>query len=277
MEKFLGWECEEIKSLLSFILERHDISRMEIFKKWAKENCRDMFSVRNFFYKLKNKSLNKTSFLGFNKTELNKIFCLDFGKVSSKKLLQNILPVSQKSVRAVCLGLAKNNLKLMTCYQNKYRNLLKNNKKEVLETMKELEKNGIKTRNPYNNIIQMKSKSTKLTEGDIKNLFMGLVRLIKRNAEEEVLLSLKQEAEFANTTLQNALVDLRRNKLLVEELKDENKKLKQEFLLVKNNLAKSEAQNLSNMMEVQNLAYSERMTELKKFLSSLNLKENQNT
>jgi len=209
---------------------------------------------------------------------MEKIFNMKhFNSQNIRDLLCAILPMeNQKSVRGACLRLAKGDNALMVRYQNKYRNILKNNKKEVLEVMQDLRNKGVVSRNPYREegkIISMPSRQKEITDTDMKALFMGLVNLIKRNAEREVSQEIAKEMQFSNDTLQMTLIDLRRKQLLVQELQEQNKKLKQNLTVVQNNLAVSQSQNLSNMLQVQNLVDSRKMKDLKEFIQKLHLKQ----
>ncbi len=273
--KFFGWQSEEVKAFLNFVFENKVLPLSAIFKKWSKQSSRDSFSVRNWFYKVRKEFFrNKNVFesLGLEKSFLTKVFKeKHFSPENEKFVLYEILKSNSGSVRSACIGLANGDKSLMSRYQNKYQNVIKNKKEEVLKIMKDLNSKGIEIRNPYknDNIVKMERKKEFLSDADIKSLFMGLVRLVKKSAEKEVGDSLKREAEFANSTLQKALVDLRRNKLLVEELRAQNKKLKEEFVVIQNSLAQSQAQKLSYMREVENLVASEKMQDLKNFVKEL--------
>ena len=273
-EKIFGWSFSLAKSLIMSVLQNDGKPLTFVFKKFALENSRATHSVRNYYYKLEQSlKADKKLLSRFNlsKKEVEKLFnSHHFSSVTEKELLYKILPLeNQKSVRSACLKLAKNDTNLMVRYQNKYRNLIKNKKAEVIKVMEELTDKGIQTRNPYGNNIVVMQKKHEITEGQLKSIFMGLVRLIKEHATEEAEQSIKTEMQFANNTLQATLIDLRRKQLLIEELKRENDKLKKSFLVAKENLAKSQSQNLSNMLEIQSLVSSKKMQDLKNFIENL--------
>ena len=273
-EKIFGWSFSLAKSLIMSVLQNDKKPLTFVFKKFALENSRATHSVRNYYYKLiETLQADKKLLSRFNLSndEVKKLFnSHHFSSVTEKELLLKILPLkNQKSVRSACLQLAKNDTNLMVRYQNKYRNLIRNKKAEVIKVMEELTKKGIKTRNPYGNNIVVMQREHKLTEGQLKSVFMGLVRLIKEHATEEAEQNIKTEMQFANNTLQATLIDLRRKQLLIDELKKENDSLKKSFLVAKENLAKSQAQNLSNMLEIQNLVSSKKMQDLKNFIEGL--------
>lgn len=278
MEKVLGWDLESAKSLVRFVLQNKNLPKSTIFNKFARSYSRQVFSVRNYFYKLckmlkKDKNISKM--LQLKPAEVKQILgSTHFSLALKQKLLRAVLKTEgQKSVRSACLKLAGGDMELMVRYQNKYRNLIKNNKEEVLKIMDELKNKNIEIRNPFeSNIVQMPKVQKTLSDADIKTLFMGLVKLIKKTAEQEVSDSLKKEAEFASNALQTTLVKLRRKELLLEELKAQNKKLKEDFCVIQNNLAKSQSQNLTTILEVQNLVNSDKMSDLKKYLQTLSTK-----
>ncbi len=279
-DKNLGWDIADTKSLINFLIENNEIPFTTAFKQWAKQNARQTFSVRNYFYKLINKIKKDTSLcclLELTPKQIEMLTRKRFSVQDTTKLLRAVLPIrNQPSVRSACMRLAEGDVSLMVRYQNKYRNVIKNNKTEVLKVMRYLRDLGIQVREPYKNrgnIISMPSVQKDITEVDIKALFMGLVNLIKRNTQRELSLKLAREAQFSNDTLQKVLIDLRRKHLMVEELKEQNKRLKKNLVVLQSNLAKSQAQSLSTMLQVQSLVHSEKMQDLKSFFGKLNLEQ----
>ncbi len=68
-----------------------------------------------------------------------------------------------------------------------------------------------------------------LTDNDINNLFMGLVKMVKRNAIEMAPLTLRNQCELANASLREALVKLGVSSRKLEVIKCENFELKQKL------------------------------------------------
>ena len=126
-----------------------------------------------------------------------------------------------------------------------------------------------------NNISIMPIKEEKITEKEIQSLFWGLVRLVKRNAEEEIESTLKREAEFANTALQNSLIDLRRKEVLINELREQNKSLKMKLENMTQNLQQSQQNLLGQMATISNLVGNSKIEELKAFITGLGAGEQQ--
>ncbi|MBQ8762387.1 MAG: hypothetical protein IJZ26_03670, partial [Clostridia bacterium] len=50
--KILGWRPDVAKSLVQFVTNNKNLPLTTVFEKWAKENGRQTFSVRNYYYKL---------------------------------------------------------------------------------------------------------------------------------------------------------------------------------------------------------------------------------
>ena len=120
------------------------------------------------------------------------------------------------------------------------------------------------------NVLKMPlQQSSKLTDGEIKSLFLGLVRLVKSSAAEEVSLELKRECEFANSTLRNTLIDLRRKDIHMAGLKEQNSVLVTQVKQLSDSLAKVRSENLDFKLKVENYATSEKMDKLRTFLSGL--------
>ncbi len=123
------------------------------------------------------------------------------------------------------------------------------------------------------NIAVMPTQNDKLTENDMQALFLGLVRLVKRSAEHEVAQNLKREAEFANSALQNSLIDLRRKEVLIAELKEQNEKLKIKLDKLEKNFQKNQEKMVGNISTISVLLGNSKIDELKNFVEKLSLKE----
>jgi uncharacterized NAD(P)/FAD-binding protein YdhS len=127
-----------------------------------------------------------------------------FTKLEIQTLLRAvILGYSRgESVRSICLTHAKQDRAKMLRYQNKYRAILVNNKELIERTIKDLEAEGYIVKNPLapgiapNNIIEMPTQPNygNLTDQDITNLFMGLVRLVRKQGQSQIE-KLKAEIE----------------------------------------------------------------------------------
>lgn len=157
--------------------------RMHAFEEVARQTRRKTNSVRNYFYK--NVAKEKATFAAFSGPEVTYI------------LREIVLGTSRgESVRSICLRLAGGDLSKMLRFQNKYRAILKNSMQLIVQVKTALEDEGYFVKLPYqtnfldklpktlpNNVVTFPEHDGKMTDTDIGNLFMGLVRLVKRQAE----------------------------------------------------------------------------------------------
>ena len=95
------------------------------------------------------------------------------------------------------------------------------------------------------NIITFKSRKT-LTDADINSLFAGLVKLVKKNAYEEVNVKIKEEKETSEYLLKEAYLELNKKEKEINKLKDELKLFKG---LKKQDLLKVKLRKSKNLME----------------------------
>lgn len=280
MQKYriLGWDISEIKKLLGAVSSRTSGSLVDVFENFAKETKRKTFSVRNFYYKLLElASLDKEVAEVLNKNGIvnTELRTNHFSSNETETLLRALLNNNRNiSVRKACMELANGDDSLMMRYQNKYRNAIKNNPELVEKICHELEQQNVRVRKiSSDNITVMPLQKNFITEKEIQSLFWGLVRLVKKSAEQDIENNLKQEAEFANTTLQNTLVDLRRKEMLIKELKEQNKNLKIKLQNMEENLQKSQAKMIGEITTISNLAHNSKMEELKNFINKLSINE----
>ncbi len=276
--KILGWEIKDIKVLVNMAEGKGENSLLEVFNEYGKLTNRKPFSVRNFYYKLCNLYENDDKIreiLNKNGIEINTT-SFHFSNMETEKLLIALLDNrDHKSVRQKCLDLANGDMKLMIRYQNKYRNTLKNAPELVERVQKLLEKRNIATRAiKRNNISMMPIQHQKgVSNKDIEALFWGLVRLVKKSAEENIETTLKREAEFANTALQNSLIDLRRKEVLIAELREQNAELKNKLKRIEDTFARSQEKMIGHIATISSLANGSKLDELKNFLKTLGMAE----
>ena len=99
----------------------------------------------------------------------------------------------------------------MLRFQNKYRNY-KAKEKPIKK----------------DNIIKFSKKKEKISEAELQALFMGLVRLVKRSATEEINEQVKSTMERASQELRKTIVALNNKEREYRELKDAFIKIKEE-------------------------------------------------
>lgn len=208
------WNDDEVKALFEQVekCKTEQTALQEAFILHAKAYGRKPNSVRNYYYKeVDNLSGDESrrKRLGLDLSAHGKTHFVSFEKVQEEELFEKIEElVSQgQSVRSACLTLSGGDLSKMTRYQNKYQNM----KRKIEEHAK---------------IIPFKNKQT-LTDADINSLFLGLVRLIKKSAQEQV-------GNESNQLLKKALADLTKRTTELELLRGEfemMKKQNQDLLL----------------------------------------------
>ena len=169
------WTPAQI-DLLSELAKSGNV-RMHAFEEVARKTNRKANSVRNYYYK--NLSVEKKSFKSFSQADI-------------KQLLREIILGTSRgeSVRSICLHLANGDKGKMLRFQNKYRAILRSSPQHIEKIKIELEAQGYLVKLPYqpsffDNVVTLPERNDKrITDSDINNLFMGLMRLIKRQAED---------------------------------------------------------------------------------------------
>ena len=177
------WSDEEVKSLFNTVEEKRGKgeSLKNAFSMHAQKFHRKGNSVRNYYYhevdNLQKDDARRTRLnIDLKKHIKNRL--VPFSKEQEEKFLSEVKALTDKgmSVRSACFKLSNGDMTLMTRLQNKFQNL----KKEKAEKK--------------DNIITFKSRKT-LTDADINSLFAGLVKLVKKNAYQEVNVKIIEEKE----------------------------------------------------------------------------------
>lgn len=189
------WTKKREQSLVERARGQQNKSR--IFTEVAKEMGLRPNSVRNFYYKFVG-ACDKKSFRAFSRGEVDNL------------LRAVILGTSRgESVRGICTNLAGGDKSTMLRYQNKYRTILAKNPERLNKVKVTLDKEGYIVKSPEQmsflpsdtakiiTIPKVKpaiAREEKLTDTDIANLFMGFVRLVRKN-NESMIDKLKKEIE----------------------------------------------------------------------------------
>ena len=220
------WANEEIKELFLLVEDYKNKGKAisKAFSLYALKYNRHANSVRNYYYAelaALYKDSARVKSLGINLAAHSKQVFVEFDKKETCDLIKKIICnlARGKSVRATCLELSSGNIDSMIRYQNKYRSALKSNTELIREIMNELDLRKIDYVNPlqskktidnagYSNILKMPKLNSKITDSDLNDLFFGVVKLIKKTAEDEVSAKLKSECEFANSTLRSTIIEL---------------------------------------------------------------------
>lgn len=211
------WSDEEVKSLFKDVENAKEDNKplRDAFSAHAKKFNRKTNSVRNYYYhEVDNLSMDivRKNRLRINLEKHIKNKLIPFSKEQEEKFLKEIKSLTSNgmSVRSACFKLSNGDMTLMTRLQNKFQNM----KKE---------------REP-NNIITFRKKQKILTESDINSLFMGLVKLIKKNTTEEMTEKFKEEKETKEYLLKKAYLELNKKEKELNTLKERYESIKAENL-----------------------------------------------
>lgn len=207
------WDEKEILALFKEVefCKEKNLPIKNAFKSHAEKFARKPNSVRNYYYseveELKSDSV-RTSHLGIDLSKHRKNEIAFFSAGEEEFVVGEIERMKEggMSVRKACLTLAKGDAELMLRYQNKYRNR-KAEKKE-------------------NKVIEFRKPSKGLTDEEVQSLFMGLVRLVKKNALLEGEEKYRDKLKQANEKLKSLL-----SRIAMQER--EIDKIKQSYLLLR--------------------------------------------
>jgi hypothetical protein len=187
------------KSQIEMLLEKTKAGnvRMHAFAEVAKQTKRKPNSVRNYYYKFL--ADNKAKVSPFTTTEVNNI------------LREIVLGTSRgESVRSICLRLANGDKSKMLRHQNKYRAVLRMQPQRIEDVKLELDRQGYLVKSPIaapRNVITMPARQTqKITDSDINNLFLGLMRLVKKQAVDSQVDGLRTQVEELKAEIQRLKV-----------------------------------------------------------------------
>lgn len=209
------WKDNEVKDLFCEVENsaKKGESLKCAFSRHAEKYKRANGSVRNYYYhevdRLKDDKV-RAERLCIDLDKHNKACIKYFSSEEENEFFERVKSMTDKgmSVRKACLSLAGGEDGKMLRYQNKYRALCKK-KREVPD-----------------NIIPFAKKSSAITDSEIQALFAGLVRLVKRSAQEEAEMKIKEREERANRELRKTLA-------LLGERDREIEKIKSQFLSIK--------------------------------------------
>lgn len=281
MKQYSKWKNEEVITLFRFIEQgkQKGKSLSLLFENYAQQSGRKPNSVRNYYYaELSNleQDTNRAKQLNIDITLHQKCEQKAFNEDETNHIVSEILRLKSLgySVRKACLKLSDGNLSEMVRLQNKFRTVIKNNPNIVENCKQGLKQKGFIIEEKQEcKILKMPQKTTRLSDSEINSLFLGLVKLVKKQAMEEANSNLKNDAEFANNTLRKTMVELQTKDLEIKKLRSqfkvvaqEKEKLKQEIMLLRGKSA-----NLIKKQYKEN----EKLEKLKKFTKSYNKKQKQ--
>ena len=238
------WDDNEVKTLFDTVesIKKNGGSANRAFSVHAKKYNRKPNSVRNYYYKEVDNLLNDNERRTKLKIDLlshKKSSFVHFERDEEKEIFDAIEKMTKAgmSVRSACFKMCNGDLTKMTRLQNKYQNLKK--KRE-------------------DNVIQFRQKKKGLSDSEINSLFLGLVRLIKKSAYEEILDKEQNRQRETENALNEALTDIgikekaicdlrekfdalrRENRELVARLKSAEKQQALKKCLIKNHVLEIE-------------------------------------
>lgn len=258
-KSYCQWEEKEVKALFSFIeaCKQKNLPLTYAFLEYATSTNRKPNSVRNYYYLeleelQKNEARRKELNIDLNVHQKQEF--LEFTKEEEYELTYYILQKARegRSVRSSCLELAKNDVNKMIRYQNKFRSLLKSNNKLIDEINKKLDVTmGPKEEVSRSNIVmfpqEKKNKDkNKLSDDELKSLFMGLVKLVKKSADLEMSSALKKETSHMSENLRKTLIAMRKKEEEIIELTTKNQNLTQKVKELQDQIMKLRINSLQN-------------------------------
>lgn len=215
-EKWKNWEIKKLFELIE-TNQKVNKSMMESFREYAKLSNRNALSIRNFYYAqakvlAENPALCKELGIDISNHLVQKF--QHFDKKSEEKLKNSIENLKKEgiSTRSACLKLSGGDVKNMLRLQNKYRSIMSKESAKVI---------NFPTQNSTKNNI-----GTKLTDEDIKSLFMGLVKLVKENATSENKDKAEKFLEQTEKEKRRHYVELQEKQLEIEKLNQAINELK---------------------------------------------------
>ncbi len=267
MKEYSKWKDDEVIKLFRFIENGKNQNKCLsiLFSEFASLTNRMPNSVRNYYYAELNCLQNDKARQKKLNIDLNlhqKVDQKEFLNEETKQLVMEILKQTSKglSVRKACLNLADGDINKMVRFQNKFRTVVLKDKNLYESCLNELKNQGVNVKNKLpNNVISMPDRRNILTESDINSLFLGLVKLVKKQATMQVNTNLKQECERANEALRKTLVEL-------SEKENELKMLRKQFkvLNMQNNKLVEEVKQLRGK-NAELITKQNKLSALKKF------------
>ena len=193
MTKNLAWTKAEICKLFDMVEKYRQENKplLKAFEDFANRFARKSGSVRNFYYsqiKMFEASPNLCKEWGINLENHKKTLPKPFSKEEEMRQMAEIERFVEKghSVRFACKMLSGGDITKMLRLQNKY---------HATHAKK----------NTASNVVFMPQKKASLSEGELSSLLMGLVKLVKKTAEEKAEENLKNKILSANFELRKSI------------------------------------------------------------------------
>lgn len=234
-EKYGSWSDEEVKTFFKFveIKKSEGLSLVNTFEAYAKCTRRHKNSVRNFYYgKLESLQRNpaRCDCLGVDIEKHMIKGVVPFAADDTKKLISDIesLLSAGYSVRGACFELSGGDAKGMIRLQNKYRQETKYKRKEQM-----------------GNIIKMPIKKETISDGEINALFLGLIKLIKKQERETQHEQFERIITEGNEKLKMAFAEIISNRYKMDRLREQIKILTMQNEKLKESRIEDRIRNLN--------------------------------
>ena len=260
---------KQIKMMLDIVQEYRNKHKplTSAFEEVAKKTNRKANSIRNFYYSFIANAKNSIEGVKVDLTKHKVEKINKFTKEDEVRLKRNIEEKLKQgfSVRKACLMLAGNNPDLMIRYQNKYRNMvaekdckgLVNERITNCTNIKDINSEQlIETDKNKDNIIQFpqrKKSKEDLTDEEIKSLFLGIVKMIKKNAIKQADNFSNAKLEVVNNQLRKSIIKTNQKEEEVENLNNQNAELKEQIKLLQNKIQKLRSAVVKNSKAEDNV------------------------
>lgn len=224
MKDFSRWDREEVKTLFRFveIKKQEGLPLVKIFDEYANKTARKPNSIRNYYYKeLGNMYAdeNLAKEYGVNLANYPLTQSQPFTQSEEKQVILQIDELRNRgySVRRACLELSGGDVSQMIRLQNKYRAIVKS--KECKKT----------TNIDMGQVIKMQPPKPKITDDEIKSLFLGLIRIVKNQEQENLKCLYEKEIFEANEKLKQAVDLLATKQKMINSLQNKLSLIKGEL------------------------------------------------
>lgn len=173
MNKIYGYKEKDVLGLAEFIKQNNANTKTSAFIEYAKASGKAQGTIRNLYYALAKKSRLDQEFcqkyLGGTPLSVGKI--VEFKRDEEENLVKEILKEKLKgrSVRSIISSLSKGDEKIALRYQNKFRNVVKNNPELIEKCYKELSENQTENQN-FNPKSIIKDDKMKKLKAEINSL-----------------------------------------------------------------------------------------------------------
>lgn len=252
MTKNLAWTKAEICKLFDMVekYRKNNQPLLSAFQEFANRFARKCGSVRNFYYsqvKMLEASPKLCKEWGINLENHKKSSPKPFSLEEEKQQMSQIEQFVAKghSVRFACKTLAGGDITQMLRLQNKY--------------------HATHAKKTVSNVVFMPQKKASLSENEISSLFLGLVKLVKKTAEEKAEESLKNKILSANFELRKSIKALAEKQREVEALRKKFEILTTEKQKMAEEISALRCQNV----ELITNPTHEKMSDLKSYIKKL--------